>query len=61
MIDDVRTIEDSLQQQDDDSSVEHSDIQAREPSKKIKKDHLAIDIIGDPKMSILTRGVPRVN
>ena len=43
----VRMIEDSLQQHDDHNSVEHSDIHAREPSRKIRKDHHVVDIIGD--------------
>ena len=57
----VWTIEDSLQQQDDHNSVEHSDIQVQEPSKKIHKNHPTIDILGDLEVSVRTRGVPKVN
>ena len=40
---------------------QQTNIDTLEPSRKICKNHLASDIIGDPKVNALTHGAPKAN
>ena len=47
---------DTMQWQDDQDNVGHTNIQAREPSRKIRKNHPATNIIKDLEASVWTWG-----
>ena len=57
----VRTIEDTQQHQDDQNTNEQTNILAREPSRKVRKNHPTSNIIRDPEANVSTRGVHKVN